>query len=131
MAIPRNCRSATYLAGVPGGSDRIHLWMLGSSSSNRRICVTRTVDVRSRTASAARFFTCPASRSACQASAFASSFTIKGGSVGTGLGFDRRRASTWNRPEKFALVSGLGRHREEPALLTAWQRVMRAHVGAV
>jgi hypothetical protein len=36
-------------------------------------------------------------------------FTMGGGSVGSGFGRLRLRASTRNRPEKFAIVSGLGR----------------------
>ena len=65
---------------------------------------TRIADTPSRRAIAARLQAGPTSSSRRQASARARSRTISGGSVGTGRGFDRRLASTLNRPAKFVHV---------------------------
>jgi integrase len=49
-----------------------------------------------------------------------------GGSVGGAFGRLRRRASTRNRPEKFALVSGLGRKRKRGVDASSGFRVGQA-----
>lgn len=85
LAIGRNARSVTFLGGVPDGSDLIHAWMSGWSLSSARMDPTRMAETPSLAAMAARLFTSSWSSSRCQASAFASSFTIGGGSVRFGL----------------------------------------------